>query len=70
MCCTRTAGVTNDPYHSCHLQYLNKQTTALRDINDSRLSVYEQLEESVSDLEKTNRKLVEVAYADKAKIKR
>jgi hypothetical protein len=29
------------------LQYLNKQTTALREVNDSRLKIYEQVRERV-----------------------
>ncbi len=52
------------------LQYLTKQTSALREVNDSRLKIYEQLEISISELEITNQKLVEENLADKVKIKR
>lgn len=51
------------------LQYLNKQNTDLRDINESRMKIYEQLEISISDLEVVNKKLQEEAVADKATIK-
>ena len=40
-------------------QYLTKQTSTLRDINDSRVKIYEQLEVSIADLESTNKHLVE-----------
>ena len=51
------------------LQYLSKQNLALREINDSRVKVYEQLEENISELEATNKKLVDEAKEDKSKIK-
>ena len=52
------------------LQYLSKQNLALREVNDSRVKVYEQLEENISELEATNKKLVEEGKEDKGKIKR
>lgn len=51
------------------IEYLNKQTTALREVNDSRLRIYEQLEISIGEMEKTNIRLTEDTQADKARIK-
>ena len=51
-------------------QYLSKQTAALREVNDSRLRIYEQLEVSIQDLEKSNQRLAAEGAADKRKIKR
>lgn len=48
------------------IEYLTKQTTALREVNDSRLRVYEQLEVSISDLERAKHRL-EVDYAAEKK---
>ncbi|QQP53160.1 Uncharacterized protein FKW44_005528, partial [Caligus rogercresseyi] len=50
--------------------YLTKQNLALREVNESRLKVYEQLEVSINDLEDSNRKLVEESKSDKVRIKR
>ena len=52
------------------LQYLSKQNLALREVSDSRVKVYEQLEENISELEASNKKLVEEGKEDKGKIKR
>ena len=52
------------------LQYLSKQNLALREVSDSRVKVYEQLEENISELEAANKKLVEEGKEDKGKIKR
>lgn len=51
------------------LQYLTKQTTALREVNESRLRIYEQLEGSIQDLERANHRLVVENTADKKQIK-
>ena len=51
-------------------QYLTKQTSTLREINDSRVKIYEQLEVSIADLESTNKHLVEESKSDKTRIKR
>ena len=51
-------------------QYLTKQTSTLREINDSRVKIYEQLEVSIADLESTNKHLVEESKSDKSRIKR
>ena len=55
---------------SFSFQYLTKQTAALREVNDSRLRVYEQLEISIAELEKHNTRMAEESAADKSKIKR
>jgi len=51
------------------IEYLTKQTAALREVNDSRLRIYEQLEDAIADLEKTNNRLDDESKADKSKIK-
>lgn len=51
-------------------QYLTKQTAALREVNDSRLRIYEQLEISIQDLERNNQRLVQENVNDKKHIKR
>ncbi len=51
-------------------QYLSKQNLALREVNESRVKVYEQLEENLTEVEAANKKLNEEAKADKEKIKR
>ena len=51
-------------------QYLTKQTSTLREINDSRVKIYEQLEVAIADLESTNKHLVEESKSDKSRIKR
>lgn len=50
-------------------QYLTKQTAALREVNDSRLRIYEQLEVSIQDLERANHRLALENAADKKHIK-
>lgn len=39
------------------IEYLQKQTGALREVNDSRLRIYEQLEIGIQDLERLNHRL-------------
>merc|ERR1719342_563549 len=51
------------------IEYLSKQTAALREVNDSRLRIYEQLEISIQELEKNNQRLTAESSADKRKIK-
>lgn len=51
------------------IEYLTKQTAALREVNDSRLRIYEQLEVSIQDLERTNHRLAVDNAADKKHIK-
>ena len=41
------------------IEYLIKQNSTLKEINDSGIRMYEQLEASVSDLESKNKKLVD-----------
>jgi len=55
---------------SFYIQYLTKQTTALREVNDSRLRIYEQLEVSIQELERANQRLALDNSADKKHIKR
>jgi hypothetical protein len=49
---------------------MKKQTAALREVNDSRLKIYEQLEVSIQDLERANQKLAFENTNDKKQIKR
>ncbi|CAH0555206.1 unnamed protein product [Brassicogethes aeneus] len=51
------------------IEYLTKQTAALREVNDSRLRIYEQLEVSIQDLERANHRLVLETSAEKKHIK-
>lgn len=39
------------------ITYLSKQVTALREVNDSRVRIYEQLDVSIQDLERANHRL-------------
>lgn len=48
---------------------MTKQTAALREVNDSRLRIYEQLEVSIQDLERANHRLALENAADKKHIK-
>ena len=50
-------------------QYLTKQAAALRDMNESRMKIYEQLELSMIDLEKGNTRLKEEAHVDKERVR-
>ncbi|XP_026295589.1 cerebellar degeneration-related protein 2-like isoform X3 [Apis mellifera] len=52
------------------IEYMKKQTAALREVNDSRLKIYEQLEVSIQDLERANHRLVIENTSDKKLIKR
>ncbi|XP_063359644.1 cerebellar degeneration-related protein 2-like isoform X1 [Cydia amplana] len=51
------------------IEYLTKQTVALREVNDSRLRIYEQLEVSIQDLERANHRLAVDHAGDKKHIK-
>eukprot|EP00095_Tigriopus_kingsejongensis_P003555 maker-scaffold1080_size63862-snap-gene-0.13 protein:Tk03555 transcript:maker-scaffold1080_size63862-snap-gene-0.13-mRNA-1 annotation:"cerebellar degeneration-related protein 2-like isoform x2" len=51
------------------IEYLSKQQFAYREASDRQVKIYEQLEESISDLEKANKKLVEENNNDKQHIK-
>lgn len=50
-------------------QYLRKQNAALREVNDSRLRIYEQLEVSIQDLERDKHRLAVEYASDKKKFK-
>lgn len=65
--------ITLPDEYACYLfvsQYMKKQTAALREVNNTRLKVYEQLEVSVQDLERANHHLVIENTSDKKLIKR
>lgn len=51
------------------LQYLRKQSAALREVNDSRLRIYENLEVSINDIEKSNIRLMTESNNQKKTIK-
>lgn len=51
------------------IEYLTKQTVALREVNDSRLRIYEQLEVSIQELERANHRLAVDHAADKKHIR-
>ncbi|XP_030033204.2 cerebellar degeneration-related protein 2-like isoform X2 [Manduca sexta] len=51
------------------IEYLTKQTVALREVNDSRLRIYEQLEVSIQELERANHRLAVDHAGDKKHIK-
>ncbi|GBP14122.1 Cerebellar degeneration-related protein 2-like [Eumeta japonica] len=51
------------------IEYLTKQTVALREVNDSRLRIYEQLEVSIQELERANHRLASDHAGDKKHIK-
>ncbi|XP_057322139.1 cerebellar degeneration-related protein 2 isoform X2 [Microplitis mediator] len=51
------------------IEYLKKQNAALREVTDSRLKVYEQLEVSIQDLERANHRLVVDNTANKKLVK-
>lgn len=50
-------------------QYLRKQSAALREVNDSRLRIYENLEVSINDIEKSNIRLMNESNNQKKTIK-
>ncbi|XP_029033076.2 cerebellar degeneration-related protein 2 isoform X1 [Osmia bicornis bicornis] len=51
------------------IEYMKKQIAALREVNDSRLKIYEQLEVSIQNLERANHRLVVEKTSDKKLIK-
>ncbi|XP_064478844.1 cerebellar degeneration-related protein 2-like isoform X2 [Ornithodoros turicata] len=51
------------------IEYLSRQTVSLREVNESRLKIYEQLEQNVAELEKSNQRLQQESRADKKRIK-
>ena len=56
--------------NSFFFQYLSRQNASLREVNESRTKIYEQLEETLTELESTNRAMASESREDKAKIKR
>ncbi|KAJ8679561.1 hypothetical protein QAD02_015348, partial [Eretmocerus hayati] len=51
------------------IEYMKKEKAALREVNDSRLKIYEQLEVSIQDLERANQRLALENANDKKQIK-
>jgi len=51
------------------IQYLTKQSTTLKEVNDNRLKVYEQLEISIAELELRNKSLEDETKEEKLKVK-
>jgi len=51
------------------IEFLTKQTTALKEVNESRVRIYEQIEVSLSELEQNNLKLSEDSAAEKSRIR-
>ncbi|XP_023239378.1 cerebellar degeneration-related protein 2-like isoform X2 [Centruroides sculpturatus] len=51
------------------IEFLTRQLSAMKDVNESRLKLYEQLETSIAEFDKTNIKLQQESIADKKKIK-
>ncbi|XP_062539317.1 uncharacterized protein LOC134207614 isoform X2 [Armigeres subalbatus] len=51
------------------IEYLTKQNGALREVNDSRMKIYEQLEVSIQDLERDKYKLALDNQAEKKHVK-
>lgn len=54
---------------SQEIEYLTKQNVALREVNESRMKIYEQLEVSIQDLERTNHRLLLENSSGKKQIK-
>ena len=52
------------------LQYLTKQSALLREVNDSRLRVYEQMEVAQCELERVHARLQQEAVIDKTAVRR
>ncbi|XP_066598427.1 cerebellar degeneration-related protein 2 isoform X2 [Prorops nasuta] len=51
------------------IEHMKKQTAVLKEVNNSRLKIYEQLEVSIQDLERANHRLVIENSSDKKLIK-
>lgn len=50
------------------IEYLSKQTAALRKVNDFRLRIYEHFDISIQNLERNNQRLVQENLNDKKQI--
>lgn len=70
--CTFTAYSvrTNRHVYVFVLQYLSKQLEVLRDMNEQHAKVYEQLDGTARELERTNHTLVMDSKASQQKIER
>jgi len=51
------------------IEFLTKQTATLKELNESRVRIYEQIETSLSELEENHNKLTEESAWEKVKIK-
>jgi len=51
------------------IEFLTKQTAALKEVNESRVRIYEQIEISLSELEDDHSRLSEESASEKIKIK-
>jgi len=59
--------IISDQEH--HIEYLTKQIESLKEVNESQLMLYDQLEISTSKLETNNQRLIEESRTDKDRIK-
>ncbi|GAB1606252.1 cerebellar degeneration-related protein 2-like [Argonauta hians] len=59
---------TTNAEQAQELDFLTKQLEALRQVNESRMRIYEELDKNVQELEKTNQRLVTDHRADKHRI--
>ncbi|KAH9365266.1 hypothetical protein HPB48_007136 [Haemaphysalis longicornis] len=51
------------------MHHLSRQAASLREVNESRLKIYEQLEQNVAELEKSNQRLQQESRSDKKRIR-
>lgn len=54
----------------CLIQYITRQLETVRDSSESRMRIYEELDRTSQDLEKTNQKLLIDAKTDKQRIEK
>lgn len=54
----------------CLIQYITRQLETVRDSSESRMRIYEELDKTSQDLEKTNQKLLIDAKTDKQRIEK
>lgn len=52
------------------IQYITRQLETVRDSSESRMRIYEELDRTSQDLEKTNQKLLIDAKTDKQRIEK
>lgn len=54
----------------CLMQYITRQLETVRDSSESRMRIYEELDRTSQDLEKTNQRLLIDAKTDKQRIEK